>query len=411
MFLILGRYLESIALLVVGSLIVLLGFGGDLFFRKTDVPNVLWLMLFGLLLGQVFNVLDRKLLSSFVGLFGAIAIVVILFDGGLRFEVREVVEWARRGFLLMSLGVVFSIIVTTVVMVSMGFGLSHALLMGLILCGTSSSIIIPMITKMRSVSEHTKTILSLESIADTFTVALALLTMRAMLAQTPDLSATLVSMFDGILNGFFFGLIGGLTMVLIMMKIWGEEFSYAVVLSILFLLYSLTEFVGGSGAIAVFVAGILLANREEILKPFGLTEGRFQVNAGVTWLILDTEVVKTHSLVAFFVRTFFFVYVGAIVTIDNVIGLLVGALISLGLLLVRPLFVWIVTHGVRDIRSIDRRVMTVMLPRGLSAAVLALLPHSMGIPNTETFSDIVFTVILGTTCIATIGMMTIEKPG
>ena len=100
---------------------------------------------------------------------------------------------------------------------------------------------------------------------------------------------------------------------------------------------------------------------------------------------------------------------GAIVLIENIFGLMIGILISLGLLAVRPFVVSVVSHYLKEGRTLDRRVMLVMLPRGLSAAVLALLPYSMGIPNTEAFADIVFTIIIATTFIATIGIMVIKK--
>jgi cell volume regulation protein A len=265
-----------------------------------------------------------------------------------------------------------------------------------------------LITRIRGVSEETKTLLSLESITDVFTVALAILLMRVMLLQTADLTASLVNIFNNAINGLFFGVVGGLLFIGIFRRISGEEFPYGVMLSIIFLFYSITEFAGGSGALAVFVMGIILANRKQITSVFRTTEVGSIPSMKIGEFILDMELTKTHAMISFFVRTFFFVYIGAIVAIDNVQGFMVGTLISLGLLTARVVFIAIVTYN-RRISGFDRKIMTVMLPRGLSAAVLALLPYSMGIPDTEVFSDIVFTVILGTACIASIGTTIIKK--
>jgi cell volume regulation protein A len=178
-----------------------------------------------------------------------------------------------------------------------------------------------------------------------------------------------------------------------------EDFSYAVMLAILFLIYSLTESFDGSGPISVFVAGFAFANSKQILR-------RKDSNRRSGF---DPLITRMHSSISFLIRTFFFVYVGAIVFIDNVFGLLIGVLISVGFLAVRPLIVGVVARYLKRERKLDKRVMVVMFPRGLSAAILAVLPYSMGIPNTEAFADIVFTIIIGTTIITTIGIMAIKK--
>jgi NhaP-type Na+/H+ and K+/H+ antiporter len=48
--------------------------------------------------------------------------------------------------------------------------------------------------------------------------------------------------------------------------------------------------------------------------------------------------------------------------------------------------------------------MTIMLPRGLAAAVLASLPFTSGIPDSEVFPEIAFMVILTTIIICTVGV-------
>jgi cell volume regulation protein A len=45
-----------------------------------------------------------------------------------------------------------------------------------------------------------------------------------------------------------------------------------------------------------------------------------------------------------------------------------------------------------------------MIPRGLAAAVLATFPLTLGLPNAEIYSQIVFFIILSSVIITTIGL-------
>ena len=54
--------------------------------------------------------------------------------------------------------------------------------------------------------------------------------------------------------------------------------------------------------------------------------------------------------------------------------------------------------------------MTIALPRGLAAAVLAVLPSTYGIKGTEQYIGIVFAVILITILVFTIGFWLSSKP-
>ena len=54
-------------------------------------------------------------------------------------------------------------------------------------------------------------------------------------------------------------------------------------------------------------------------------------------------------------------------------------------------------------------LMTVMLPRGLAAAVLASLPLTSGVPNSQDFPEIAFIVIIVTIVICTVGVAILKK--
>jgi cell volume regulation protein A len=53
--------------------------------------------------------------------------------------------------------------------------------------------------------------------------------------------------------------------------------------------------------------------------------------------------------------------------------------------------------------KLDKAVTKSMIPRGLAAAVLATYPITMGLPNSEAYSQIVFFIILSSVMITTVG--------
>ena len=59
---------------------------------------------------------------------------------------------------------------------------------------------------------------------------------------------------------------------------------------------------------------------------------------------------------------------------------------------------------VRGFSKLDKKVTSVMIPRGLAAAVLATFPLSMGLPNAEAYPQIIFFVIFTSVLITTIGL-------
>ena len=65
-----------------------------------------------------------------------------------------------------------------------------------------------------------------------------------------------------------------------------------------------------------------------------------------------------------------------------------------------------ITHTtlVKGFSRLDRKVTSVMIPRGLAAAVLATIPLTMGLQNGEAYPQIIFFIILTSVIITTIGL-------
>jgi NhaP-type Na+/H+ or K+/H+ antiporter len=168
-----------------------------------------------------------------------------------------------------------------------------------------------------------------------------------------------------------------------------------------FIVYGIVEMLNFSGPIAVLFFSITLAN-VTLLRPRRLRQYFPSRHVELTSMEKDF-----FAEIVFLLRTFFFVYVGMSIVLDN------GYLIALGVGMAAVLFlvripVVLATAG-RRTPQLDMAIMSIMIPKGLGAAVLATLPVQRGIPNGAAIQTMTFAVIMGTTVFCTLLFFLVEK--
>lgn len=384
------------------GIVILIGFIGNLIFKKTDIPSIIWLMLLGLILGPILGYLNQAPFLAVSDFFSAIAIIIILFEGGIDMDLFKILKEAPKGAILTIIAFIETIIVTTIVVMIMGIWVKgitilHGILLGAIIGGTSSAVVIPIVSKLKGISDKAKMVLSIESaITDVLCIVTAIAIIQTMQSGQAGLNFILTNITAQFSIGIILGAIIGIIWLWIMQKIKQQEYSYVVTLGILFIIYSVVNYLNGSGAIACLTFGIILGNGRRILKGIGYGSIAYEI---------DQTSRNFHKLISFLIRTFFFVFLGLLVSIQNPVNILIGIIISAGILLTRPFAVKIIAKGNKDFTDLDKKIIGVMMPRGLAAAVLAYMPMSAlpGDTVVKSFADIAFTVILVTTIIATVG--------
>lgn len=416
----------TLALIILG-IIMLLGFVGNFIFNRTQIPSIVWLLVFGLIVGFIFNVrnIDPNLLMTVSKFFAAIAIVIILFDGGINTDLYQLFKGAPRGLLLTISAFSLSILATMLIVVALSATIVPSIplensviigvIMGAIIGGTSSPIVIPLVRRLQNLKEKTKMALSIESIiTDPLCIVVVLAAFYMItFAGSIDLSMGIRNLVSTFSVGAVMGFILGLCWLPIMHKVKKEQFSYVITLAIVFLVYSLTTLlVGvekggeGAGAIACLVFGLVLGNGKKVLKMIDYEGMEFE---------MDAETKHFHSLISFIIRTFFFVYLGMVVSFQKIEFILFGIAILLALLVMRYFAILITTYGGK-FEEDDKQTMIVMMPRGLAAAILALnfgpgLIEEL-MPGMEGFfKDIAFVIILGTAILCTVGVSVIGYYG
>jgi potassium/hydrogen antiporter len=384
----------TLALSIIG-LIVLLGFAGNVLFKKSNIPNVLWLLFFGVVLSY-FDFLEKDFLISIAGLIGAIAIIGILSDGGMHLNLKTVLTDGSVGWLLMFVGLIFSAVSSIVVLSFFGFSFEIGFLVGMIIAGTSASVVIPILVSL-NVSEKIKTILSIESLADTFSIVIALLAMKFISGGFQSFSTNIIQtaaleVFAAISLGVIFGFLWAP----LILRFRTYDFSYSATLGALVLLYAFAELVGANGAITIFSAGLMIANAHFVSKA--LFPEKYSEE-------LDSEISTTHSLIAFLIRVFFFVFLGILVGLPEPNFLLMGFLVTTALLVFRIAYIELFAKvGIIKIPLKEKRLAFFSFPRGLSSAMLSMFAFSFNLPQAYEIAQIVFSIILFSVIFTTFGV-------
>ena len=203
--------IDPFSILILFGVTIVLGYIGSLIFDKTKIPDVAWLLIFGLLVGPVFNFVDRSIFIEASPLLSSIALLAILFDAGLHIDFHKLIKEIPRGLVLSILGVSFSVIgVSLALMVILRFDFWGAIILSTIIGGTSSASVVGMISALR-ISDEAKMALQLESIfTDPIVIVVAITFMQFAIAKVPlaTLVNSLASAYSiAIVLGFIIGVI------------------------------------------------------------------------------------------------------------------------------------------------------------------------------------------------------------
>lgn len=394
----------SFMLLVVAG-IFLVGAIGEVVFAKTRVPDVVWLIIGGWLLGPVTGVLDGSILLGIAPYFAAFALIVILFNGGTSLKLDSVMHAAPRAVLLALLG--FVLAAAAVAAVSMaasaagilppGWTWLHGAMLGSILGGSSSIIIMPAMATAR-VREQVASLVNLES---AFTDALCVVGASACVALLlhrggPNSGAAFV-VLKSFGMAFAIGAAAGLLWLFLLHLLRDAEHAYPITLAGLLLLYVGIEAMGASAAMGILTFAVVVGNARLFSRQLGM----------VTDIDLGVGVRGFHAQMAFIVKSFFFVMIGALLT-PPWGSIALGVVLAAVIWVVRWPAVRLATLG-SGFEPPDRALIGVCLPRGLAAGVLATVPMAAGVAATEGLPVTVFACIVATIAVFAVGLPLVTR--
>jgi cell volume regulation protein A len=247
--------------------------------------------------------------------------------------------------------------------------------------------------------KSTRALLLLEStLCDPIRIIAAITIIRMIMLPGVPIRESFVDIVYTFVVATILGLAFGLTWAEVLAKLYGRPFNYILTIAFLFIAYLFAEAVagGGGGTLTAFIFGLVLTNYRYVSKRLGLNRS----------LKLDKRrIIEFNEEITFLFKSFYFVYMGLIVTLSYqylTIGFGVVAL----LLAVR----YAVATGVgrfmgfsREERVISRLAFTL----GTSTIVMSQLPilfdpNQLHFLRPEIYPDLCMPIVLGTIFFASI---------
>jgi NhaP-type Na+/H+ or K+/H+ antiporter len=353
-------------------------------FKRTRIPDVLVLMLVGIAAGPLFHLVEPEFFGQVGQVLTTVALAAILFESGTSLDLGGVIKSARDTTAVSLVTSAATILLVTPLGVALaGLSWFAAFTLGVIVCGTSSAVVIPMVSTL-DMEEEPGTLLILESaLTDVLCIVMVFGILAAVEQGHIEVGKVIGQTVASLVFAAVIGVAGGAAWL----RIWNwvrtlpatnfSTIAWALVL------YGATEFLGFSGAIAVLSFGLTLRNHKAMLVHKWFKSLEFD---GVT----DAEQ-KFYQEIVFLLKTFFFVFLGISMRWEGVRG----ALVAMALVAVIYAGRLVIARGLlpRRYSRRDAAIVSFMVPKGLAAAVLAGLPLQAGMAGGETIQSVVFAIV------------------
>jgi len=386
-----GAIASAPIILLAAGVVIFLGVAGEAFFKKTGIPDVAFLMILGVIIGPVLGIIQPEAVIQVVPYFAALALIIIMFDGGLNLDIKHVIKTAHFSFTLAIFGFILSVLIISVAAhYTLGWLWLESILLGSIVGGSSSAIVFGLVRNIK-ISEKIKSMLSFESaLTDILATIVAFILFEAVLIGHFDLQTLEETLGRAVIVGLVLGFGVGIPWMYVSTKLGNAQHGYMLTLGILFVLFFLANSFGESGALTALVFGLMLGNKNHLAKILRFKIPKIEIDD------------PTHNQLTFLVRSFFFVFVGLMASFGEIEYMIFGIIITIIVYFGRTFIGKIILTN--KFSRLDKVVTNSMIPRGLAAAVLATYPVTMGLPNAEAYTQIIFWIILSSVIITTIGL-------
>jgi len=364
-------------------------------YRRTKVPDLVWLLIFGVIIGPVLNIIPTEFFRDVSPIVGTISIILITFDAGVDTTIAKFKEIIKKtsgltyltfSFVTLSTGIVSPLIFSQ-------FTFIKGLILGTMLGGLSTVAVyglLEQISKILPDLREVHSMLVLEStIVDPVRIMVAVSLIKVLVEGDIHYSDTLLRIFSVFLLGSLLGLAAGFFWVAVLHRFEGRRYNYMLTVSVLFIVYYLAEIIFGEGAgtMTSFIFGVTLSNPKRITEEFGFSP-RIEIE----------EIVSFNKEIAFVLKSYFFVYTGLIVKLN--FNLLYTGITLTGLLIIVRFLVSTGVSNILDFKEVEKNVTRLCYPLGTSALVFAQLPliydpNKIAITNPQIYPNLVFYVVLG----------------
>lgn len=369
----------STHLIFIGASLGLLCILASIVSRKLGAPILLVFLVLGMLAGEdgpggiAFNDFGLAFLL------GNLALAIIILDGGLGTRIDTFQVSLKPALSLATLGVVITAAITGLaVHWILGLSLVESILIGAIVGSTDAAAVFGLIRSAGlQLKERTGATLEIESgTNDPMAIFLTVTLVQFLIARQEAIGLSIVlALFQQMGLGLLIGFVAGKSLNYLLNTLnlptsLYPLFTLAAGLSV----FGLTNQLGGSGFLAIYVLGVLVGNAA---IPYSSDIHRF--HDGMAWLS----------------QIGMFLVLGLLITPSHMVPIILPATgVALALIFVaRPIAVWVCLLPFHFPLKEQVFISWCGL-RGAVPIILALFPSLAGLENTEIYFELVFFVVL-----------------
>ena len=305
-------------ILLVGSLLLFVSIIAGKTSYKFGVPTLLLFLAIGMLAGSegIGGIrFDDPNIAQFIGV---VALNFILFSGGLDTNWTSVKPILREGLALSTLGVLLTAIsLGTFVWFVTDFTIYESMLLGSIVSSTDAAAVFSILrSKGLALNTNLRPTLELESGSnDPMAYVLTIAFLTLVINQDQSLASIIplffMQMILGGIAGFAFGKLS--KFIINKIKLDFEGLYPILVIALMFITFSATDFVGGNGFLAIYICAVYLGNQELIHKKTIL-----KMYDGLAWL-MQIVLFLTLGLLVFPSQVFPYMGIGLLISLFLII--------------------------------------------------------------------------------------------
>lgn len=316
-------------ILLVGSILLFVSIIVGKTSYKFGVPTLLLFLAVGMLAGSdgiVGIEFDDPKIAQLIGI---VSLNFILFSGGLDTNWTYVKPVLREGIVLSTIGVFLTAIsLGTFVYFVTDFTIYESMLLGSIVSSTDAAAVFSILrSKSLALRTNLRPTLELESGSnDPMAYVLTIAFLTLVINQDQSLASIIPLFFQQMIVGGVAGFgFGRLSKIIInQIKLDFEGLYPVLVIALMFITFSATDFVGGNGFLAIYICAVYLGNQDLIHKKTIL-----KMFDGMAWL-MEIVLFLTLGLLVFPSQVFPYMGIGLLISLFLiVVARPVGVFLSL----------------------------------------------------------------------------------